>query len=113
MRTNPSPRPGAEALTRSIQALVKIMNLDRQLVIDTYIGSLLEKLSEKEALEGLLNQIRETAAVLVTATEEILATTSQLSASAAQTASAVTETTTTVEEVRQTAQAASQKANQG
>ncbi|ARU32179.1 hypothetical protein CAP31_11110 [Sulfuriferula sp. AH1] len=99
-----------EKLTRCILALTKIMNLDQQLVIDTYIGSLLEKLSERERLEELLDQIKEVAAVLTSSSSEILATTTQVASGAAETASAVNETTVTVEEVKQTAQLASQKA---
>ena len=33
---------------RAVLALTKVMNLDQQLVIDTYIGSLVDKLQEKQ-----------------------------------------------------------------
>jgi methyl-accepting chemotaxis protein len=101
-------RPGK--LARCMLALTKIMNLDQQLVIDTYIGSLLEKVQEREELERLLAQIRETVAVLSSASTEILSTTTQVAAGTAETATAVSETTATLEEVKQTAQLSSQKA---
>ncbi len=91
-------------LTRCMLALTKIMNLDQQLIMDTYIGSLLEKLSEQ------LKQIQEAAGILASSTSEILAATTQVASGAAETATAVSEATTTVEEVKQTAQVASQKA---
>jgi methyl-accepting chemotaxis protein len=52
----------------------------------------------------------ESAAVLGSAANEIVASTTQLASSASESAAAVSETTTTVEEIRQTAQMASQKA---
>ncbi|MHB0975325.1 MAG: protoglobin domain-containing protein [Thiobacillus sp.] len=97
-------------LARCIMALIKIMNLDQQLAIDTYIGSLLEKLSERERVEELLGRIGEAVSVLSSSSAEILATTTQVASGAAETATAVSETTATVEEVKQTAQLASQKA---
>ncbi len=97
-------------LARCMLALNKIMNLDQQLVIDTYIESTLEKLREGEERGKLLDQIRETAAVLSSASADILSTTTQLSSSSAETATAVSETTATLEEVKQTAQVSSQKA---
>ena len=97
-------------LARCILAVNKIMNLDQQLVIDTYIGSLLEKIKDREELERLLAQIKETVAVLSSASTEILATTSQVASGTAETATAVSETTATLEEVKQTARLSSQKA---
>lgn len=94
----------------AIKAVIKIMNLDQQLIIDTYIGSLLGKLSEKNTLETLLNEVRSTALVLGKSGEDILGTATQLAGSAAETAASISQTTATVEEVRQTAQLSSQKA---
>ena len=75
---------------RALRAVVKIINLDQQSVMETYVHFLVERLNESKA------QIQETSAVLVESAQEILA--------------AVSETTTTVEEVRQTSLLASQKA---
>lgn len=93
-----------EKLARALRALVKIQNLDQQVIMDTYIGSLVEKLKQNET------QIRETAANLWTSAAEILASAGHLAGSAAGAAAAVIETTTTLQEVRQTAEIASQKA---
>ncbi len=102
-------RPGK--LTRCILALTKIMNLDQQLVMDTYVGSLVEKVTERQRLlEELLKQIRDAAAVLASSAVEILAAMTQLASGAAETATASNETTTTVEEVKQTALVSNQKA---
>jgi methyl-accepting chemotaxis protein len=63
--------------------------------------------------ENLRAQIRtlvEGAAVLGSASSQIVTSTAQLASSAAESAAAVNETTTTVEEVRQTAHMASEKA---
>jgi methyl-accepting chemotaxis protein len=63
--------------------------------------------------ENLRTQIRtlvEGAAVLGSASSQIVTSTAQLASSAAESAAAVNETTTTVEEVRQTAHMASEKA---
>jgi len=61
-------------------------------------------------LRRQIGDMVEAAAVLGSASSEIVASTSQLASGASQSAAAVTETTATVEEVRQTAQLASQKA---
>lgn len=61
-------------------------------------------------LRRQIGGIVEAAAVLGSASTEIVASTSQLASGASASAAAVTETTATVEEVRQTAHLASQKA---
>jgi methyl-accepting chemotaxis protein len=61
-------------------------------------------------LRRQIGGIVEAAAVLGSASAEIVASTSQLASGASASAAAVTETTATVEEVRQTAHLASQKA---
>jgi methyl-accepting chemotaxis protein len=57
----------------------------------------------------ITNQLRQSIALLSSASSEILATTTQIASSTAETATAVSETTATVEEVKQTAQVATQK----
>ena len=91
-------------LIKAISALMKIMNLDQQLVMDTYIGALVERLSL------LVKQIRDAVDILASSSSEILAATTQVASGAAESATAVSETTTTAEEVKQTAQVSSQKA---
>ena len=93
-----------DKLTRAIQALIKIRNLDQQIVVDTYIGSMVDELSQNEG------QIRETAVDLWTSAAQILASAGNLAGSAASAAASVIQTTTTVQQVRQTAEVASQKA---
>lgn len=89
---------------RCIMALIKIMNLDQQLVMDTYIGSVLEK------LQGLGVQVEAAVEVVVSSASAILTSTAQLACNAAETAAAINETTVTMEEVKQTSQHSSQKA---
>lgn len=97
-------------LTHSLLALTKIMNLDQQLVIDTYIASLLEKLGEQEKLKEILKRIQESAIILPTVAGEILAVMTQVAAGAAETATAISQAATTTEEVKQTSQVSAQKA---
>lgn len=91
-------------MTSSILALIKIMNLDQQLVIDTYTGSLVDRLKE------LGRQIGEAVNLLASSASEIVATSTQVASGATETAAAVTETASTSEEVKQTAQVSNQKA---
>jgi methyl-accepting chemotaxis protein len=63
-----------------------------------------------ENLRRQIGGMVEGAAVLGSASSEIVAATAQLASGASESAAAVSETTTTVEEIRQTAQLASQKA---
>lgn len=93
-----------QRLVATIGALLKIMNLDQQLAIDTYIGTMVGKLRQ------IGEQVQNAVAVLATSAAEISATTSEFAASAAQTATSVAEATTTVEEVRHTSQLANEKA---
>ena len=93
-----------QRMVATIVALIKIMSLDQQLAIDTYIGSMVGKLRQ------ISEQVQNAVAVLAAAAAEISATTSEFAASAAQTATSVAEATTTVEEVRQTSQLANEKA---
>ena len=66
---------------RAVLALTKVMNLDQQLVIDTYIGSLVDKLQEKQKpADLLLKDIQEGVSVLASSSSEILATTTQVAA---------------------------------
>jgi methyl-accepting chemotaxis protein len=67
-------------------------------------------LSMSENLRGQIRIVVEGAAVLGSASSQIVTSTAQLASSAAESATAVNETTTTVEEVRQTAHMASEKA---
>lgn len=93
-----------DRLARAVEAVIKIRNLDQQIVVDTYIGSMVEELGQNEG------QIRETAVDLWTSAAQILASAGNLAGTAASAAASVIETTTTVQQVRQTAEVASQKA---
>ncbi|CAN5918413.1 hypothetical protein BH11PSE3_BH11PSE3_24090 [soil metagenome] len=93
-----------DKLSRAIQALIKVRNLDQQIVVDTYIGSMVDELSQNEG------QIRGTAVDLWTSAAQILASAGVLAGSAASAAASVIQTTSTVQQVRQTAEVASQKA---
>ena len=83
-----------QRLTSTLAALIKIMNLDQQLAIDTYIGSMVGKLRQ------LGEKVQEAVTILASSASEISASTSEFAASAAQTATSVAEATTTVEEVQ-------------
>ena len=89
---------------RCLLAVKKILSLDQQLAIETYIHVLVGKITEG------LDVIRETAQGLASASAEILAATAQQASGMAEEVTAVQQTSTTVEEVKQTAQVAAQKA---
>jgi methyl-accepting chemotaxis protein len=89
---------------RYLVAVKKVLSLDQQLAIETYIHTLVGKITEG------LDTIRETAQALGSATAEIVAATTQQASGTAEEATAVQETSTTVDEVKQTAQVSSQKA---
>jgi methyl-accepting chemotaxis protein len=65
---------------------------------------------QREYLENIIIQIRNTANELSSAAAEILATTSQQAVGATQQAAAVSETTSTVQQVRQTAEQSADRA---
>jgi methyl-accepting chemotaxis protein len=65
---------------------------------------------QREYLEHIVIQIRDTAGELSSAAAEILATTSQQAAGANEQAAAVSQTTSTVQEVRQTAEQSADRA---
>ncbi|HEY7544823.1 MAG TPA: globin-coupled sensor protein [Blastocatellia bacterium] len=104
-------RSKPKKMIRAIMALIKIMNLDQQLVIDTYIGSLIEKVSMVEQLEKARDEIGKAIDSMSMLANDILSSTTQLASTAQQTAAAVSEASTTVEEVKHTAQISSQKAS--
>lgn len=60
-----------QKLARYILALNKVMNLDQQLIIDTYIGTLLE---QQKGSEKLPKQMKHSVGILVSSPSEILAT---------------------------------------
>ena len=66
---------------------------------------------QREFLERLIIQIRDTAGELSSAAAEILATASQQAAGANEQVAAVSETTSTIQEVRQTAEQSAERAN--
>ena len=95
-----------QRLVGTMLALIKIMNLDQQLAMDTYIGSMVGK------LQRIVVEVQEAVTILASSAAEISASTSEFAASAAETATSVAEATTTVEEVRQTSSLAHEKARQ-
>jgi methyl-accepting chemotaxis protein len=86
-------------LINTILALSKIMNFDQQLVIDTYIGSIVGKLEEGVS-------------VLTTSSNEIQTLTTQVASGSAQTGSSISEVTATIEEVSQTTRTSVERARQ-
>jgi methyl-accepting chemotaxis protein len=91
-------------LVACILALVKVMNLDQQLAIDTYVASTAEKLQQLgKQIEGAVN-------IVTTYVGEIQINASQVAASAMETSAAISETTTTLEEVKLTSHLAHEKA---
>jgi methyl-accepting chemotaxis protein len=94
----------AGSLAKVVIALIKVMNLDQQLAIDTYIGSLVEK------LRALGLRLGEATKSIAQETNQISTSASEQTAVATNTATGVSQTTTTVLEVRQTAEVASEKA---
>jgi methyl-accepting chemotaxis protein len=91
---------------RCFMAFIKIMNFDEQMAMDTYIGSVIEK------LRSLGVQVRDAAGALAAAVGEISASSSKFAANATETSVSIVQTTTTMEEVRQTVELASEKARE-
>ncbi|HET7547276.1 MAG TPA: methyl-accepting chemotaxis protein [Usitatibacter sp.] len=104
-------------LVRSLQALTQVAERiaagDLRVEVsprsrDDVLGNAFLRMAEN--LRTQIRTIVEGAAVLGSASSQIVTSTAQLASSAAESATAVNETTTTVEEVRQTAHMASEKA---
>jgi methyl-accepting chemotaxis protein len=101
-------QPGAEELSETLQALVKILFLDMSLAIDTHI----EAMTDREATQvgRFVSALESMSASLSSSSGEILDATSRQTSAAQQQASAVAEVTSTLSELRLTSMQALEKA---
>lgn len=98
-------RPGF--LIQTIIAFIKIMNLDQQLAIDTYIGSQMEKITE------LNHQLNDGIQLLATSSSQMVTVASQLSTTAQEIKETANHTTQKAGQVSQLSQQAAQVSHDG
>jgi methyl-accepting chemotaxis protein len=97
-----------EALTATLQALVKVICLDMSLAIDTYIEAMTER--EAAQVRAFVETLEQLSSGLSRSSAEILGATSNQTGAAQQEASAIAEVTSTLSELRQTSMQTLEKA---